>query len=74
MSSGKRTLIALVTGAAFGFSAALASGVLAAGPNAAPGQQANTVPMAQQSMRTGQGVGGSADLGPARDADGLPWQ
>ncbi len=34
MSSGKRTLIALVAGAVFGFSAALASGVLAAGSSA----------------------------------------
>ncbi|MDE2049778.1 MAG: S41 family peptidase [Gammaproteobacteria bacterium] len=34
MSSGKRTLIALVTGAIFGFSAALAGGVLAQGPGA----------------------------------------
>ncbi len=34
MSSRKRTLIALVTGAIFGFSAALAGGVLAAGPSA----------------------------------------
>jgi carboxyl-terminal processing protease len=34
MSSGKRTLIALFTGAVFGFSAALAGGVLAAGPSA----------------------------------------
>jgi carboxyl-terminal processing protease len=32
MPSGKRTLIALVTGAIFGFSAALAGGVLAEGP------------------------------------------
>jgi carboxyl-terminal processing protease len=34
MSSGKRTLIALVTGAILGFSAALAGGALAAGPSA----------------------------------------
>jgi carboxyl-terminal processing protease len=34
MSSGKRTLIALVTGAIFGFSAALAGGVLAKSGNA----------------------------------------
>jgi len=33
MSSGKRTLIALLTGAIFGFSAALAGGVLAEGPS-----------------------------------------
>jgi carboxyl-terminal processing protease len=33
MSSGKRTLIALVTGAILGFSAALAGGALAAGPS-----------------------------------------
>jgi carboxyl-terminal processing protease len=35
MPSGKRTLIALVTGAIFGFSAALAGGVLAAGDGSA---------------------------------------
>jgi carboxyl-terminal processing protease len=36
-----RTLIALVTGAVFGFSAALAGGVLAAGPSAQDGQTGN---------------------------------
>jgi carboxyl-terminal processing protease len=41
MSSGKRTLIALVTGAIFGFSAALAGGVLAAGPSVQDGQGAS---------------------------------
>lgn len=40
MSSGKRTLIALFTGAIFGFSAALAGGVLASGQNARDGQGA----------------------------------
>ncbi|MGH8269601.1 MAG: S41 family peptidase, partial [Steroidobacteraceae bacterium] len=44
MSSGKRTLIALVTGAIFGFSAALAGGVLAAGPSAQGSQAGNTDP------------------------------
>ena len=44
MSSGKRTLIALVTGAIFGFSAALAGGVLAEGPGAQGGQTGNADP------------------------------
>jgi carboxyl-terminal processing protease len=42
MSSGKRTLIALIAGAIFGFSAALAGGVLAAGPSARSDQAGNT--------------------------------
>jgi carboxyl-terminal processing protease len=42
MSSGKRTLIALIAGAIFGFSAALAGGVLAAGPSARSNQAGNT--------------------------------
>ncbi|HEV7135232.1 MAG TPA: S41 family peptidase [Steroidobacteraceae bacterium] len=42
MSSGKRTLIALVTGAVFGFSAAFAGGVLAQGPSAPAAQAGNT--------------------------------
>lgn len=44
MSSGKRTLIALVTGAIFGFSAAFAGGVLAEGPSAHGSQAGNTDP------------------------------
>jgi carboxyl-terminal processing protease len=42
MSLRSRTLIALVTGAVLGFSAALASGVLAAGPSAQRAQAGNT--------------------------------
>jgi carboxyl-terminal processing protease len=41
MSSGKRTLIALVAGTIFGFSAALSGGVLAAGPSARDAQGSN---------------------------------
>lgn len=44
MSSGKRTLIALVTGAVLGFSAAFAGGVLAAGPSAQGSQAGSTGP------------------------------
>lgn len=46
MSSGKRTLIALVTGAIFGFSAALAGGVLAEGPGSHPGASDSSDPAA----------------------------
>ena len=42
MSMRSRTLIALVTGAIFGFSAALAGGVLAEGPSAHAGNTAGT--------------------------------
>ena len=42
MSLRSRTLIALVTGAIFGFSAALAGGVLAEGPGARDSQTGNT--------------------------------
>ena len=42
MSLRSRTLIALFTGAIFGFSAALAGGVLAEGPDAQDGQAGNT--------------------------------
>ena len=50
MSSGKRTLIALVTGAIFGFSAALAGGVLAQGPSA-QGSQADPATLPWQEAR-----------------------
>ncbi|MGH8317141.1 MAG: S41 family peptidase [Steroidobacteraceae bacterium] len=44
MPSGKRTLIALVTGAIFGFSAALAGGLLAAGDGSAHDSADPTLP------------------------------
>src|SRR5690348_8949791 len=44
MSMRSRTLIALLTGAIFGFSAALAGGVLAEGPSARGSQAGNTDP------------------------------
>ncbi|HEX8756260.1 MAG TPA: S41 family peptidase [Steroidobacteraceae bacterium] len=44
MSSGKRTLIALVTGAVLGFSAAFAGGVLAAGPSSQGSQAGSAGP------------------------------
>ena len=44
MSSGKRTLIALVTGTIFGFSAALAGGALAEGPSARNSSDPATLP------------------------------
>src|SRR5215469_16746135 len=58
MSMRSRTLIALVTGAIFGFSAALASGVLAEGPGAHGSQADNTM----------ESAGDSGDPGV------LPWQ
>jgi carboxyl-terminal processing protease len=50
MSSGKRTLIALVTGAIFGFSAALAGGVLAEGPGT-QGDSSNPATLPWQQAR-----------------------
>ena len=69
MSSGKRTLIALVTGAIFGFSAALASGVLAESPSAHGRQAGNTLQTVVQTAETGQ-----TSAGDSIDAASLPWQ
>ena len=74
MSMRSRTLIALVSGAIFGFSAALAGGVLAAGPSARDSQSGNTIEAAVQSVQTGQAPAGGADISHSGDADGLPWQ
>jgi len=72
MSSGKRPLIALVTGAIFGFSAALAGGVLAEGPSAQGGHAGNTIqPM--QAVQSGQAPAADAS-GDSRDPAALPWQ
>lgn len=51
MSSGKRTLIALLTGAIFGFSAALAGGVLAEGPAATQSDSSDPATLPWQQAR-----------------------
>src|SRR5579883_3463699 len=70
MSSGKRPLIALVTGAVFGFSAALAGGVLAEGPGAHGGRAGNTIGPVQ----TGQDAASEASARESNDPASLPWQ
>ena len=73
MSMRSRTLIALVAGAIFGFSAALAGGVLAHGPSAQSSQAGNTIEAVAQTMQAG---GASAGTSAADSADSatLPWQ
>ena len=72
MSMRSRTLIALVSGAIFGFSAALAGGVLAAGPSAAAGAHAHdTIETVAQPVETGQAPATDANAG---DSATLPWQ
>ena len=66
MSSGKRTLIALVTGAILGFSVALAGGVLA--------KNGNTIESVVRTVQAGPTSAGDAS---AQDSGGtatLPWQ
>src|SRR6185437_6861721 len=63
------TLIALVTGAVFGFSAALASGVLAEGPGAPSRQARNTLETVVQTAQTGKAAADDSN-----DAAALPWQ
>jgi carboxyl-terminal processing protease len=73
MSMRSRTLIALVAGAIFGFSAALAGGVLAQGPG--PGSQAgNTIETVVQAVRTGGAAAADAGAGDSSDPATLPWQ
>jgi carboxyl-terminal processing protease len=74
MSMRSRTLIALVTGAIFGFSAALASGVLAQGPRAHASQADNTMPTVAQTVHSGQVPAGDASAGDSSDPAVLPWQ
>ncbi|MGH8295724.1 MAG: S41 family peptidase [Steroidobacteraceae bacterium] len=71
MSMRSRTLIALVTGAVLGFSAALAGGALAAGPSAQVGTTIETV---VQPVQTGPATAGNASTRGAGDSAGLPWQ
>jgi len=73
MSMRSRTLIALVTGAIFGFSAAIASGVLAEGPRAHGSQAGNTMETVAQTVPSGQ-VAGDAGAGDSSDPAVLPWQ
>ena len=72
MSSGKRTLIALVAGAVFGFSAAFAGGVLAAGPGAAR-DAGNTLATAVQ-VESGQAAAGASGARDSANSAALPWQ
>lgn len=74
MSSGKRTLIALLAGAIFGFSAALAGGVLAAGPSAQASQAGNTIETVVQTVQSGQAPVGDASGRDSGDPAALPWQ
>ena len=74
MSSGKRPLIALVSGAVFGFSAALAGGVLAAGSGAHGTRSGNTVEAAVQTLQTGQPAAGDVSTPDSNDPAALPWQ
>ncbi|HVS78242.1 MAG TPA: S41 family peptidase [Steroidobacteraceae bacterium] len=74
MSSGKRTLIALATGAVFGFSAALAGGVLAKGPGIQGSQSGNTMETAVQTVREGQAPAGDSSAPDSRNPTTLPWQ
>src|SRR6185437_8817068 len=69
MTLRSRTLIALVTGAVFGFSAALASGVLAEGPSAPSRQASNTLETVVQTAHTGKAAADDSN-----DAAALPWQ
>ena len=71
MSMRSRTLIALFTGAIFGFSAALAGGVLAQGPSARSAQTGNTIESAVQTLQTGHAAAGADTPG---DPTTLPWQ
>lgn len=73
MSMRSRTLIALVTGTVFGFSAALAGGVLA-GPSDQGGRAGNTTGTVVQPLQAGQAAAADAGTVPSTDADGLPWQ
>jgi carboxyl-terminal processing protease len=74
MSSGKRPLIALVTGAIFGFSAALAGGVLAQGPGVQGKRAGNTLETVAQTVPSGQTSTGDASTGDSNDPATLPWQ
>jgi carboxyl-terminal processing protease len=74
MSSGKRTLIAVVTGAVFGFSAAFAAGVLAAGPGARDSQPGSAIETALQGVPAGQAPAAAGGNGAAGDPEALPWQ
>lgn len=74
MSSGKRPLITLVTGAIFGFSAALAGGVLAEGPGAHGSQAGNTIETVVQTVQTGQATASDSTAGDSNDPAALPWQ
>ena len=73
MSMRSRTLIALVTGAIFGFSAALAGGVLAEGPSA-HGSRADNTMEPVQAVQSGQSPAGDAGAGDSSDPAVLPWQ
>ena len=74
MSMRSRTLIALVTGAIFGFSAALAGGVLADGPSAHASQAGNTMETVVQTVQTGQAPAANAGAVDSSDRATLPWQ
>ncbi len=73
MSMRSRTLIALVTGAVFGFSAALAAGVLA-GPSVQGGEDTHTIETVAPPVQAGQAPAAGTDAVATTDADGLPWQ
>ncbi|HTX04611.1 MAG TPA: S41 family peptidase [Steroidobacteraceae bacterium] len=66
MSSGKRTLIALVAGSILGFSVALAGGVLA--------RNGNTIDTVAQSAQTDSTPAGDASAQGSSDTTALPWQ
>ena len=74
MSMRSRTLIALVTGAIFGFSAALAGGVLAEGPGAHGSRADGTTEAVVQAVQSGQPPAADADAGNSSDPAVLPWQ
>jgi carboxyl-terminal processing protease len=74
MSSGKRTLIALVSGAIFGFSAALAGGVLASGQSAQAGRAGNTLATVAQPVHGTEARAADAGGGRSGDPAALPWQ
>ena len=69
MSMRSRTLIALVTGAIFGFSAALAGGVLAKAPSSPASQTGNTLETVVQTVQTGRQTDDASS-----DTTTLPWQ
>ena len=73
MSMRSRTLIALVSGAIFGFSAALAGGVLAGGPGAHGSRADKTMEAVVQTVPSGQARAGDAN-GVSSDPAVLPWQ